>query len=41
MTDVVVALGVDNYLGESPIWSAQDKALWWINCEQPADVDCR
>ncbi|TVV75961.1 SMP-30/gluconolactonase/LRE family protein [Sphingomonas solaris] len=36
MSDVVVALGVNNYLGETPIWSAREKMLWWVNCEQPS-----
>ena len=38
MTDVTVALDVDNYLGETPIWSAEDQLLWWVNCEQPAEL---
>jgi L-arabinonolactonase len=29
---------VDNYLGESPIWSVEDQALYWINCEQPPEL---
>ena len=36
MTDVTLALNADNYLGETPIWSAEDQSLWWVNCEQPA-----
>ncbi|WP_162527118.1 SMP-30/gluconolactonase/LRE family protein [Sphingomonas solaris] len=33
---VTRVLDADNYLGEGPIWSPEDQALWWINCEQPA-----
>lgn len=36
MPQVTLALDIDNYLGETPIWSPQDQALWWVNCEQPA-----
>ncbi len=28
-------LTVDNYLGETPVWSVQEQALYWINCERP------
>ena len=28
-------LDADNYLGEAPIWSVAEQALYWINCEQP------
>jgi sugar lactone lactonase YvrE len=31
-------LKIDNYLGETPIWSSQDGALWWINCECPPEI---
>ncbi len=34
--DLVIDAG--NYLGESPIWSITEQALYWINCEQPAEV---
>lgn len=27
--------GVDNHLGETPIWSVAEQALYWVNCEQP------
>jgi hypothetical protein len=33
MTDVRVAFDAGNYLGETPIWSAAEQALWWVNCE--------
>lgn len=38
MTDVTLALDAGNYLGETPIWSPQEQALWWVNCEQPAEL---
>ena len=38
MTEVTCVLAADNHLGEGPIWSPQDQALWWINCEQPPQV---
>jgi sugar lactone lactonase YvrE len=31
-------LDVDNHLGESPIWSVEEQALYWINCEQPPEL---
>ncbi|MBV1918045.1 MAG: SMP-30/gluconolactonase/LRE family protein [Sphingomonadaceae bacterium] len=36
--DVTVAYDAGNYLGETPIWSAQDQALWWVNCENPPEI---
>ena len=38
MTDVTLALDAGNYLGETPIWSPEEQALWWVNCEQPAEL---
>jgi L-arabinonolactonase len=38
MTEVKLALDAQNHLGESPLWSAQDQALWWVNCEQPPEL---
>lgn len=38
MTDVTRVLDVDNYLGETPIWSETEQALWWVNCEQPPEL---
>lgn len=35
---VTMAFDADNYLGETPIWSAEEQALWWVNCEQPAEM---
>jgi sugar lactone lactonase YvrE len=33
-----LAVDAGNYLGESPLWSAEEQALYWINCEQPAEL---
>jgi sugar lactone lactonase YvrE len=38
MTDVRIAFDAGNHLGETPIWSAGEQALWWINCEHPAEL---
>lgn len=38
MNDVRVAVDVDNHLGETPIWSAAEQALWWVNCEHPPEL---
>jgi L-arabinonolactonase len=38
MTEARLALDAQNHLGESPLWSAQDQALWWVNCEQPPEL---
>lgn len=38
MAEVTVAYQSDNYLGESPFWSAREQALYWINCEQPPQL---
>ena len=38
MSDVACAIDAGNYLGESPVWSADAQALWWVNCEQPAEI---
>jgi L-arabinonolactonase len=41
MTDAVIerALDADNHLGETPIWSVSDQALYWANCEQPSALE--
>ncbi len=36
MTEVTRVFDADDYLGETPIWSVEEQALWWVNCEQPA-----
>lgn len=38
MAEVTLALDAQNHLGESPMWSARDQALWWVNCEQPPEL---
>jgi sugar lactone lactonase YvrE len=38
MTHVRIAFDAGNHLGETPIWSAEDQALWWVNCEHPAEL---
>jgi L-arabinonolactonase len=38
MTDVTCVLDAGNYLGETPIWSADRQTLSWVNCEQPAEL---
>lgn len=38
MPDVRRILDVDNYLGETPIWSEAEQVLWWVNCEQPPEL---
>ncbi|OYX65922.1 MAG: hypothetical protein B7Y88_07000 [Sphingomonadales bacterium 32-64-17] len=36
--EVVRAFDADNHLGETPVWSVADQALWWVNCEQPSEI---
>ncbi|MBW8755898.1 MAG: SMP-30/gluconolactonase/LRE family protein, partial [Sphingomonadales bacterium] len=38
MTEVRVAIDAGNHLGETPIWSPSEQALWWINCEHPPEL---
>lgn len=38
MVDVRLAFDAGNYLGETPIWSVADKALWWVNCQEPPEI---
>jgi sugar lactone lactonase YvrE len=38
MTEVRVAIDAGNHLGETPIWSAPEQALWWVNCEHPPEL---
>jgi len=35
-TAVERVLDADNHLGETPVWSAAEQALYWVNCEQPS-----
>lgn len=36
--DVTCVVEAGNYLGETPFWSAAEQALYWINCEKPAEI---
>ena len=38
MTAIRIAYDAGNHLGETPIWSAAEQALWWINCEEPPEL---
>lgn len=38
MSEVRLAFDAGNHLGETPIWSVSDKALWWVNCEEPPEI---
>ncbi len=38
MTNATLAFDAKNHLAESPIWSARDQALWWVNCESPPEI---
>ena len=38
MSDVRVAFDAGNHLGETPIWSPAEQALWWVNCEHPPQL---
>ena len=38
MSEVREAFDAGNYLGETPIWSGTDQALWWVNCEDPPEL---
>jgi L-arabinonolactonase len=38
MTEITLAFDAGNYLGETPIWSPEEQALWWVNCEQPPEL---
>lgn len=33
MSTIELAVDADNHLGEAPIWSVAEQALWWVNCE--------
>jgi len=33
-----LACEAKNHLGEAPAWSAEESALYWINCEHPAEL---
>ncbi len=38
MTQVTLAFDARNHLGETPVWSANEQALWWVNCEHPPEL---
>ncbi len=38
MNEVTVAFDANNHLGETPIWSVDEQALWWVNCENPPEI---
>lgn len=38
MIEAIRAFDADDYMGESPIWSVRDQALWWVNCENPPAI---
>ena len=38
MTDVTLVLDAGNHLGETPIWSPAEQVLYWVNCENPAEI---
>ena len=40
MAEIRVAYDAGNHLGETPIWSAAEQALWWVNCEHPPELHC-
>ncbi len=40
MSEVRLAFDAQNHLGETPVWSERDQALWWVNCEQPPELHC-
>ena len=38
MSGIRVAFDAGNYLGETPVWSAAEQALWWVNCEDEPEL---
>jgi sugar lactone lactonase YvrE len=36
--DVELAFDAGNWLGESIVWSVEEQAFWWVNCEKPAEL---
>ncbi len=30
-----LSVAADDYLGETPVWSTTEQALYWVNCEDP------
>ena len=35
---VECVLEAENHLGETPLWSTEEQALYWVNCEQPSEI---
>ena len=35
---IELALDVKNHLGETPVWSVAEQALYWVNCEEPPEI---
>lgn len=33
-----LVLDAKNHLGETPVWSAAEQALYWVNCEEPPEL---
>jgi L-arabinonolactonase len=38
LTEVRIAVDAGNHLGETPIWSADEQALYWVNCEHEPEL---
>ena len=38
MTEVRCVLDAGNHLGETPVWSAAEQVLYWVNCENPPEI---
>jgi L-arabinonolactonase len=33
-----LSVAADDYLGETPVWSTNEQALYWVNCEEPPQI---
>ena len=33
-----LVVDANNHLGETPIWSGAERALYWVNCENPPEI---
>lgn len=38
MTEIRIAFDANNHLGETPLWSVAEQALWWVNCEHESEL---
>lgn len=38
-TPIQLALDADNFMGETPVWSVAEQALYWVNCEHPPQIN--